>query len=136
MRANPARRRCGASRGASATPSTRASWRILRRRRAAPLDKEEPRTLTGVVRRIQLLSTWVNRLQGAASPKIHHPFIALCSPSGRELYTARQRKPEVLSNVVDWPLWSRGDLLLVSFYQLPIPELGSGSYERHQMMSV
>jgi hypothetical protein len=43
---------------------------------------------------------------------------------------------EVLSNVVDWPLWSRGDLLLVSFYQLPIPELGSGSYERHQMMSV
>ena len=43
---------------------------------------------------------------------------------------------EVLSNVVDWPLWSRGDLLPVSFYQLPIPELGSGSYQRHQMMSV
>ena len=31
---------------------------------------------------------------------------------------------------------SRGDLLLASFYQLPIPELGSGSYERHQVMSV
>ena len=42
-RANPARRRCGASRGASPTLSTRASWRIRRRRRAAPLDKEEPR---------------------------------------------------------------------------------------------
>jgi hypothetical protein len=45
-------------------------------------------------------------------------------------------KQEVLSNVVDWPLWSRGYLLLVSFYQLPIPELGSRSYQRHQMMSV
>ena len=43
-KANPARRRCGASRGASPTLSTRASWRIRRHPRAAPLDKEEPRT--------------------------------------------------------------------------------------------
>ena len=43
-RASPARRRCGASRGASRMPSSGASWRIRRRRRAAPLDKEEPRT--------------------------------------------------------------------------------------------
>jgi transposase len=43
-RANPARRHCGASRGASPTLSTRASWRTCRRRRAAPLDKAEPRT--------------------------------------------------------------------------------------------
>jgi Transposase IS116/IS110/IS902 family len=44
MRASPARRRCGASRGASRTQSTRTSWRIRRRLLAAPLDKEEPRT--------------------------------------------------------------------------------------------
>jgi len=44
-RASPARRRCGASRGASPTPSSRVSWRTRRRLRAAPLDKEEPRTL-------------------------------------------------------------------------------------------
>ena len=43
-RASPARRLCGASRGASATPSTGASRPIRKRRRAAPLDKEEPRT--------------------------------------------------------------------------------------------
>jgi transposase len=43
-RASPPRRRYGASRGASPTPSSRASWRILRRLRAASLDKEEPRT--------------------------------------------------------------------------------------------
>jgi transposase len=42
-RANLVRRRCGASRGASAMPSSGASWRICRRLRAAPLDKEEPR---------------------------------------------------------------------------------------------
>ena len=42
----------------------------------------------GEVRRILLLlRTWVNRLKGAASPKIHRPFIALCFPSGDELYT-------------------------------------------------
>jgi pimeloyl-ACP methyl ester carboxylesterase len=34
----------GASRGASPTPSSGASWRIRRRLLAAPLDKEEPRT--------------------------------------------------------------------------------------------
>jgi transposase len=39
-----ARRRCGASRGASRMPSSRALWQICRRLRAAPLDKEEPRT--------------------------------------------------------------------------------------------
>jgi transposase len=42
-RANPVRRRCGASRGASAMPSSGASWRTRERIRAAPLDKEEPR---------------------------------------------------------------------------------------------
>ena len=42
-RANPARRRLGASRGASPTLSTRASRRTRRLLRAAPLDKEEPR---------------------------------------------------------------------------------------------
>jgi hypothetical protein len=35
----------------------------------------------------------VNRLQGGAFPKIHRRFIAMCLPSGRELYTTRQRKP-------------------------------------------
>ena len=43
-RANPVRRRCAASRGASAMPSSGASWRTRERIRAAPLDKEEPRT--------------------------------------------------------------------------------------------
>ena len=43
-RANPARRRYGASKGASAMQSSGASWRIRRQPRAAPLDKEEPRT--------------------------------------------------------------------------------------------
>ena len=42
-RASPARRHCGASRGASPTPSSGTSWRILRRLRVVPLDKEEPR---------------------------------------------------------------------------------------------
>jgi transposase len=36
---------CGASRGASPMPSSGVSWRILRRLRAALLDKEEPRSL-------------------------------------------------------------------------------------------
>ncbi len=40
---SPARRRCGASRGASATLSTRASLWTRRRLLAAPLDKEELR---------------------------------------------------------------------------------------------
>jgi transposase len=44
-RASPARRRCGASKGASPMPSSRASWQIRRRPRAAPLDKEAPRIL-------------------------------------------------------------------------------------------
>src|SRR5215213_1900151 len=44
MRANLARRPCGASRDASPTPSSRASWWIRRCLRAAQLDKEEPRT--------------------------------------------------------------------------------------------
>jgi transposase len=43
-RASPARKRYGASRGASRMPSSGASWRTRRRIRAAPLDKEEPRT--------------------------------------------------------------------------------------------
>jgi transposase len=43
-RANPARRRCGVSRGASPTPSSRALRQTCRRLRAAQLDKEEPRT--------------------------------------------------------------------------------------------
>jgi transposase len=43
LRASPARRRCGASRGVSPTPSSGASWRTRRRLREAPLDKEEPR---------------------------------------------------------------------------------------------
>jgi transposase len=43
-RAKLVRRRCGASRGASPMPSSRASWQICRRLRAAPLDKEEPRS--------------------------------------------------------------------------------------------
>ena len=34
---------CGASRGASAMPSSGAFWRIRTQPRAAPLDKEEPR---------------------------------------------------------------------------------------------
>jgi hypothetical protein len=42
-RANLARRRCGVSRGASATQCSGASWRTRRRRRATLLDKEEPR---------------------------------------------------------------------------------------------
>jgi transposase len=42
-RASLVRRRCGASRGASQMPSSRASWQIRGRLRAAPLDKEEPR---------------------------------------------------------------------------------------------
>jgi hypothetical protein len=41
----------------------------------------------GEVRRKLLLSTKVHRLKGGASPKIHRRFIALCFPSGRELYT-------------------------------------------------
>jgi hypothetical protein len=41
-------------------PSSRASWRIRKRRRAkAPLDKEEPRT--------HLTRTWVNRRYDARS---------------------------------------------------------------------
>ena len=44
-RASLVRRRCGASRGASQMPSSRASWQIRGRLRAAPLDKEEPRIL-------------------------------------------------------------------------------------------
>ena len=44
QRASPARRRCGASRGASLTLSSGASLRTRKRLRAAPLDKEEPRT--------------------------------------------------------------------------------------------
>ena len=43
LRASPERRRCGASRGASAMPSSGASWRTRGHHRAAPLDKEEPR---------------------------------------------------------------------------------------------
>ena len=43
-RANLASRRCGVSRGASATQCSGASWRTRRRRRATLLDKEEPRT--------------------------------------------------------------------------------------------
>jgi transposase len=43
-RASLVRRRCGASRGASQMPSSRASWQIRGRLRAAPLDKEKPRT--------------------------------------------------------------------------------------------
>ena len=42
-RASPARRLCGASRGASRMPSSRASWRIRGRTRTTPLGKEEPR---------------------------------------------------------------------------------------------
>ena len=44
-RASPVRRRCGASRGASPMPSSTALWQICKNLRAAPLDKEEPRTL-------------------------------------------------------------------------------------------
>lgn len=40
---------------------------------------------------------------------------------------------EVSSNLVDRLLRSRGDLLLASFYQLSVFELGSGSHQRHQM---
>src|SRR5215211_1316524 len=43
MRASPARRRCGASRGASQMPSSGASWLIRWCLLTAPLDKEEPR---------------------------------------------------------------------------------------------
>jgi len=43
-RAKLVRRLCGASRGASRMPSSRASWQIRRSLRATPLDKEEPRT--------------------------------------------------------------------------------------------
>jgi transposase len=42
-RASPERKRCGASRGASPTPSSGAFWRTRRSLRTAPLDKEEPR---------------------------------------------------------------------------------------------
>src|SRR5215212_2502942 len=42
-RANLAKRRYGASKGASPMPSSGAFWRIRRQPRAAPLDKEEPR---------------------------------------------------------------------------------------------
>jgi transposase len=41
-RASPARKRCDASRGASATPFSGASWRTRRPLRTVPLDKEEP----------------------------------------------------------------------------------------------
>jgi transposase len=44
LRASPAMRLCGASRGASQMPSSGAFWRIRRHPRAAPLDKEESRT--------------------------------------------------------------------------------------------
>jgi hypothetical protein len=43
------------------------------------------------------------------------------------------RLSEVFANVVDRLLRSRGDLLLSSFYQLPVPELGSCSNQRYQM---
>jgi hypothetical protein len=43
-RASLVRRRCGASRGASPTLSSGASWQICKNLLAAPLDKEEPRT--------------------------------------------------------------------------------------------
>lgn len=33
-------------------------------------------------------------------------------------------------------LWSRGDLLLGSFDQLSVFELGSSSYQRHQVRAV
>jgi transposase len=42
-RANLVRKRCGASRGASPMPSSRASWQTCKNLRAASLDKEEPR---------------------------------------------------------------------------------------------
>ena len=41
------------------------------------------------------------------------------------------RYHEALSNVVDWLLQSRGDLLLDSFDQLPVLELRSRSDQRH-----
>jgi transposase len=55
-RANPARRRCAASRGGSQMPSSRAWWQTRGRLRAAPLDKEEPR--------IPIPRTPVNRGEG------------------------------------------------------------------------
>jgi transposase len=53
-RASPARKRFGASRGASRMPASGAFWQIRRHPCAASLDKEEPR--------IRLTRSWVNRV--------------------------------------------------------------------------
>src|SRR5215213_3390079 len=68
MRASPARRRCGASRGASQMPSSGASWLIRWCLLAAPLDKEEPRTPLG---RSSQHST--SRHSGEALSTVPHP---------------------------------------------------------------
>jgi hypothetical protein len=50
-----------------------------------------------------------------------------------EVKVANRGESEVFANLVDRLLRSRGDLLLSSFYQLPVPELGSCSNQRYQM---
>ena len=70
MRASPARRRCGASRGASQMPSSGASWLIRWCLLAAPLDKEEPRTPLG--QRSQN-APWTNFRHCEVALFGHHP---------------------------------------------------------------
>jgi hypothetical protein len=70
-RANPVRRRCGASRGASPTPSSGASQRTRRRLRAAPLDKEEPRIPIPRTRVNKPVYTICRPLVTASSDKNH-----------------------------------------------------------------
>jgi transposase len=57
-RASPARKRCGASRGASQMPSSEAFWRIRRHPRAVPLDKEEPRSAANALLGAPKLACW------------------------------------------------------------------------------
>src|SRR5215213_6890425 len=83
MRASPARRRCGASRGASQMPSSGASWLIRWCLLAAPLDKEEPR--------IPILGTSVKRAR--ASRLRPHPLPPLAR-AGRSLRRCLRCRPQ------------------------------------------
>jgi hypothetical protein len=87
-RASLARRRCGASRGASPMPSSRALWQICRRLRAAPLDKEEPRT--------PLPRTRVNKRGMAAEGGRHYHLDHAQGDLRCECTSPRQRWPRLV----------------------------------------
>src|SRR5215213_2538261 len=83
MRASPARRRCGASRGASQMPSSGASWLIRWCLLAAPLDKEEPR--------IPILGTSVKR---ARASRLRPHLLPPLARAGRSLRRCLRCQPQ------------------------------------------